>query len=418
MNVIHLSTSDIDGGAAIAAYRLHSGLRRNGVNSIMHVGKKLTDNASVITGRSKLEKGWPLVTPTIDKLPLLFYRKRTNTFFSPQLITNVFRPRVMHDRSIDVVNIHWICNGYLRIGELRKMRQPVVWTLHDMWPFTGGCHYTQDCLQYETSCGYCPQLGSRHMHDLSHYIMDYKKSAWSDLNLTIVAPSTWLAQCARSSSLFHSRRILVIPNGIDIDQYKPVNKSTARELLMLPQDKKLILFGAMNAIQDPRKGYQHLIQVLKILRQDIAGNDVEVVVFGSSTAAGSQDTPFPSHYIGRLHDDISLAVLYSACDVFIAPSVQDNLPNTIMEALACGTPCAAFHVGGMPDMIDHLGNGYLARSFDTTDLARGVSWILDDQSRWNVLSSKARDKVMTHFASHAVASRYADLYREIEKQSV
>jgi glycosyltransferase involved in cell wall biosynthesis len=227
-----------------------------------------------------------------------------------------------------------------------------------MWAFTGGCHYNQECDRYINCCGACPQLHSNKNWDISRWVWQRKAKAWQNLNLTIVTPSQWLAKCAISSSILQNQKIKVIPYGLETQTYKPIERHLARKILNLPNNKQLILFGAMNATSDLRKGF-HLLQLaLKSLRQAVCAEQFELVVFGASRPANEVDLSFKTHYLGRLSDDISLSLIYSSADVFVAPSIQDNLPNTVMESLACGTPCVAFNIGGMPEMIEHQKNGY------------------------------------------------------------
>ncbi|MEI3651314.1 MAG: glycosyltransferase family 4 protein [Dolichospermum lemmermannii FEM_B0920] len=412
MKPLLLNTSDIIGGAARAAYRLHQGLKNIGVDSQMLVQNKQSDDYSVIAPVSKLSKGIGKLTPTLDSIPLQIYPQRDRSTYSVQWLLDNLAAQVAQINP-DVINLHWINGGYLKIETIAKFNKPIVWTLHDMWAFTGGCHYNGDCMNYTNSCGACPQLHSNKKKDLSRWIWQRKTKAWQNLNLTIVTPSHWLAKCAASSSLLKDVRIEVIPNGLDTKQYKPIEKSVARSILGLPEDKQLILFGAMSATSDPRKGFNFLQSALQNLSQSGWRERVELVVFGASQPKNPTELGFKSHYLGRLNDDISLSLVYAAADVFLAPSVQDNLPNTVMESLACGTPCVAFDIGGMPDMIEHQQNGYLAKAFDIEDLARGIAWVLEDKHRWVALSQRGREKVENDFTVKAQAEKYISLYQSL-----
>jgi glycosyltransferase involved in cell wall biosynthesis len=301
------------------------------------------------------------------------------------------------------------------VETLRKFNRPIVWTLHDSWAFTGGCHVPFDCTRYRENCGVCPVLGSASEKDLSRWTWNRKARAWRDLDLTVVTPSRWLAECARSSSLFRDARVEVIPNGLDTETFQPLDKTSSRTLLGLPQDKKIILFGAVRGLSDPNKGFHLLTPAL----QEVAkgSKDALAVVFGSSGYAGMPDLGMPVTFLGRIDDDHSLAKIYSAADVFVAPSKQENLPNTVMEAMACGTPCVAFHQGGVPDLVDHAVSGYLAQPFDTEDFARGIEWILGDDDRRAELSDQARRKIVAEFSLANVSERYATIYRELLEKS-
>ncbi len=410
MKVLLLSESDIDGGAARAAYRLHKGLQATGITSQMLVRAKFSNDNSVITQKSAITK----IGPTLNSLPLNLYPKRTNSMFSVQWFIDSLASKA-DQLNPDLVNLHWICNGFLKIETIAKLNKPVLWTLHDMWAFTGGCHYTQGCNRYIQSCGTCPQIQSQHNNDLSSWIWRRKQKAWQRLNLTIVSPSVWLAKCAKESSLFRNIRIDVIPNGIDINKYKPLNKNFAREVLNLPQEKLLILFGAGGGISDPRKGFHYLQEALQHLSQTAWKDKIELVVFGSEQSQSQSESGFKYNFLGKLSDDITLALVYSAADVFVAPSIQDNLSNTVMEAIACGLPCTAFNIGGMPDLIEHQQNGYLAVPYKTEDLAQGMIWILENRERHQKLRDRARQKAEVEFSQEIQARNYLSLFNEIKK---
>ncbi|MBD1940415.1 glycosyltransferase family 4 protein [Microcoleus sp. FACHB-68] len=412
MKPLLLSIYDISGGAARAAYRLHGGLQHIGVNSQMLVQAKQSEDETVIAPQTKMGMGFAMLRPTLDLLPLALYSKRERTPYFPQWLPDTITTKVSQ-LNPDVINLHWVCGGFVQIETLAKLGKPIVWTLHDMWPFTGGCHYTQECARYTDSCGACPQLGSHKDKDLSRWVWQRKAKAWKDLNLTIITPSHWLAKCAASSSLFENQRVEVIPNGLDSRQYKPIDRRLARERLNLPQDKLLILFGSLRATSEHRKGFHLLQPALKSLSKSGWHEKLELVVFGASQPTHPPDLGLKSHYLGRLSDDISLALVYAAADVFVAPSVQDNLPNTVMEALACGTPCVAFKIGGMPDMIEHQENGYLASPFEVEDFAKGIVWVLEDKERWLRLCQRAREKAEQEFTQQLQASRYLAVFAEI-----
>ena len=412
MKILHLSTYDTARGAAIATYRLHRGLQDINVHSQMLVRTKLVDDKNVLAPQTILEKGLATVGGTLDTLPPRLYPQRDLTSFSTSWLPDLIMPRVAR-LNPDLLNLHWVTDSHLRIETISKFALPLVWTLHDMWAFTGGCHYDQNCGRYVDSCGACPQLKSNKKSDLSQWIWQRKSKAWRDVKLTIVSPSIWLAKCVSSSSLFRHLRVEVILNGLDTKKYKPINRQIIRKILNLPPDKQLILFGAINATSDPRKGFHLLQPALQNLCQSGWGDKVELIVFGSSQPDNQKDLGFKTHYLGKLSDDISLAQVYAAADVFIAPSLQDNLPNTVMESIACGTPCVAFKIGGIPDMIEHQQNGYLAQPFEVEDLAKGIAWVLEDRERHQKLGGHARQKAEQEFTLELQARRYESLYTEI-----
>ena len=412
MKPLILNTFDIEGGAAIAAFRLHKGLQGIGLDSRMLVQSKSSDDPSVIGPASKWAKGFSLVRRRLDNLPLQLYRNREQTIFSPAILPDNLPSKVVA-LNPDLIHLHWVYGGFLRLENLRRFCKPIVWTFHDMWAFTGGCHYDDSCGRYLDSCGACPQLNSKNQSDLSHRIWKRKKKAWQDIDISIVTPSRWLSECVRTSFLFKGRDVEVIPNGLDLECYKPTDKRVAKKMMNLPLDRKVILFGALNATSDRRKGFQYLKSAVQKLAMNGWANKADLMVFGSGEPKNPPNLGLKTHYMGVLHDDISLALLYAASDVFVLPSIQDNLPNTIMEALACGTPVVAFDVGGVPEMIDHQTNGYLCKAADTDDLAHGIDWVIEDTGRSLRLGIAAREKVEKEYSLAVQAQRYADLYKKI-----
>ena len=413
MKILLLNTNDISGGAAIATYRLLKGLQQNGIEAQMLVQSKKSDDYSVIGPQTKWQKIFGKLRPTLDSIPVRFYKQRKKIIFSPAFLPDNINKKI-HDINPDIIHLHWIAAGFIRIETLAKIIKPIVWTLHDSWAFTGGCHIPFDCKKYTGSCGQCPVLNSNKKNDLSYKIWKWKKKSWKNLDLTIVTPSSWLGECAKKSSLFYKTPVRIIPNGIDLNRFKPIDKNVARDILCLPKDKKLILFGAMSAVNDQNKGFHLLKQAFKKF-QLIGNKNIEFVIFGSSKPRDEENLGFKTHYLGRLNDEISLAVVYSAADTMIVPSIQEAFGQTASESMSCGTPVVAFGTTGLLDIVDHQINGYLAKPFDTTDLAYGIKWVLEDNDRWRKLSESSREKVANEFDIVKVAKRYMYLYKNILK---
>jgi len=411
MRVVFLNTSNSGGGAARAAVRLLHGVREAGVDARMIVQRKFIDDNAVVGPGGRFGNDLTALRTHLDCAPLGLYPNRNRFIFSPAFLPEKLQNKVDLAKP-DIVHLHWLGEGFLRLESLARFEQPLIWTLHDSWAFTGGCHIPFDCLNYREKCGYCPALGSSHKHDLSRWIWWRKERIFKKLNLTVVTPSRWLAKCAESSSLLHGFPIQVIPNGLDLARFRPQDKLLARQILGLPPDKKLILFGAMSSTSDKNKGFHLLQPAIQKLVDTGWKKNVELVVFGSSEPANAPDFGLKTHYLGRMHDDTSIALLYSAADLFVAPSIQENLPNTVMEAMACGTPCVTFEIGGMSDLIEHQYNGYMARPFESEDLANGIALILADAERSHELSSRCREKV-AEFSLDRVAGRYIDLYNNL-----
>jgi len=413
MRALLINSEDRRGGAARAAYRLHLALRAADVDCRMLVQVKHGDDPSVIGPENVLRSLCAPLRPALDMLPMLAYRQRNkSTTFYPGWLPDRIKPRV-DAFAPDLVHMHWITGGTMNVRTLRKLGRPIAWTLHDMWAFTGGCHYDDDCGRYRNGCGRCPALRSQRESDLSAFGWRRKHRAYRDLPLTIVTPSKWLGDLARNSPLLGNFPVRVIPNAIDIDLYRPVDKFTARQLLRLPADRKIILFGALRATSEARKGYHLLQPALQMLANSAAGSDALAVILGASEPAEPPAFGMGSVFLGTLADDVSLRLAYSAADVFVAPSTQENLSNAVMESLACGTPVVAYNIGGMPDMVEHRVNGYLASAFDSSDLAHGLQWVIADDERHAALSDRARRKVVDRFAAPTVAREHIALYEDM-----
>ena len=409
MKILIVNTSDIQGGAARAAYRLHKALLSQDVDSQMLVQSKSSDDLTVLAETSKLRKGFNKLCIKIDRFPVRLYKERTKTLFSPSWFGFSNIVDKINEINPDIVHLHWTYRGMMKIEDMARIKAPIVWSLHDMWAFTGGCHYDEECKAYEKDCGSCKVLGSDKENDLSRKIYNRKQKTFSKIeNLTIVGLSKWINDCAKNSTLLKDKKHVNLPNPIDTNIYKPFDKEKSRELWNLPKDKKLVLFGAMGATSDPRKGFDKISEALHTFKN----NNIELVVFGSSEPKESQNFGFKTHYLGSLSDDVSLVTLYSAVDVMIVPSLQENLSNAIMESLACGIPVVGFDIGGNSDLIDHQKNGYLAKSFDTLDLSNGIEWILNNEN-YEKLCVNARKKVLKEFDSKLVVQKYIELYKEI-----
>jgi len=408
MKVLHLSTFDLAGGAARAAYRIHQAMLGINIDSQLLVQHKHSNDPTVFAVESRLLAKLRSVG---DNSVLNFYQHRQQ-MFSPQWFPADLLKSV--DRfAPDAIHLNWICNGFVPIEAFARFKQPLVLTLQDMWSFTGGCHYTLGCDRYTESCGHCPQLQSGRDADLSRSVWQRKVKAWQNLNVTVVAPSKWMAERAGESSLFRDMSIEVIPFGLDTNVFKSIDPRVARELLNLPQAKQLVLFGAIDATGDTRKGFHLLKQALDRLIETGWGDRIELVVFGSSKPDKPLDLGFPVHYLGKLQDDLYLRIAYAAADVMIAPSIEEAFGQTASESLACGTPVVVFANTGLADIVDCHQNGYVAKHCDTVDLARGIAWVLEDSERHRRLRQAAREKAEREYEMQVQAHRYQSLLHKI-----
>lgn len=410
MNISQFISSD-QGGAAKAAIRISEAINLNFNNKskVVVCKKKTYDENICILSNEKFKKVSVAINNIYNKYTIRKYIPKS--IFSNALCgINILNEEII--RNSDIVNLHWINGGvlsYKSIDKLKKLNKPIVWTLHDMWAFTGGCHYDQECGKYKASCCKCKVLGSNKSRDLSTKIQKRKLKIYSDMNITIVGCSNWITECARQSSLFKNKLCVNIPNAIDVEKYKPIEKSIAKNILNIKSDKKIILFGAMSSTSDERKGFNYLLEAI----QHLDKNKYIAVIFGNDKRNEDIEKYLETIYFGQLSDDYSLSLLYSSADVFVAPSKQENLANTVMESLACGTPVVAFEIGGMKDMIKHNYNGYLANPFNTEDLANGITYCIDDNLN---LSKNARDYVLSNFTYEIIGKKYIELYEKLKKQ--
>jgi glycosyltransferase involved in cell wall biosynthesis len=412
MKVLHLSTFDIDGGAARGSFWLHEALKENGVDSAMMVGRKQSDDDRVLALPSRFAQFSARLRGKLDDLPLKTYDKTQDSFWSVGWLPARF-DHLVRDFEPDIVHLHWIGAGFLPVSALKQFECPVVWTLRDMWGFTGGCHYTAGCERYRENCGACPQLRSEKESDLSRSIWEAKQKHWQDLNLWLVPISGWLGDCAHSSPLFASYPIEVIPNGLNIDLFHPTEKSEARKAWNLPADKKIIVYGAVKATQDRRKGFPELMAALAELGKTEVAKDILLVVFGDLKPGDIPDAGIETHFVGYIDDNERLSLLYSAADTAVMPSLQEAFGKTLIEAMACATPVVAFASGGPLDIVEHRVNGYLAMPHRPADLARGISWCLDEIAEGRDLGALARAKIEAEFDISVIAKRYCQLYERV-----
>jgi glycosyltransferase involved in cell wall biosynthesis len=410
--ILHICSSDLVGGASRATFRLHKSLLSAGIDSLLIVKCKSSDEKSIIGPKSQLYKLLYKVLPYLDQILVKFYKYRKRTLFSTSFpATPRFIANTIKIIDPDIVHLHWICGGTLNVKEIKKIKQPIVWTLHDMWPFTGGCHYTENCQKFRNSCGRCNILNSKSIFDLSKIVYFSKRNAYNKKkDITIVGVSSWISEMSKSSTLLSSKNNICIPNPLDCGVYKPFNKIESRELWNLPKDKKLILFGAISAINDLRKGARELFDAIEKINSD----ECELVIFGCSAPNKDNITSISTNYVGFINDDVSLVTLYSACDVMVVPSLQEAFGQTASEAMSCGTPVVAFNTTGLKDIIDHKKNGYLATPFNPEDLACGIQWVLNQpKEQYTQLQKNSIQKVHDFFDANVVAKQYIQLYKEI-----
>lgn len=419
MKVTLINTSDAGGGAPAACMRLLHALRLQGFDARLLVQHKKT-GSNAVTGivKGAVSKLKAKLTFLAERIPFILFHERDRTVrfaFSPANAgTSIINNPLI--KNADILHLHWTNSGFLSVSDLKELintGKPIIWTLHDMWTFTGGCHYSGACRRFEHECGNCPFLRDARENDLSHKGWLRKAAMYAGAsNITFVACSNWLAGVADRSALIKGFPITAIPNPIDIDVFSPQNKAAERLKRGINANAKIILFGAAN-INDKRKGIKYLVEALQLLKQsNLDTSGVEVVIFGKNKHFDVTQLPFPVHQLNIITNESELAVVYSLADVFVTTSLEDNLPNMVMEAMACGTPVVAFNTGGVPQMVGHLQNGYLADLASAQGITDGISEVLyvTDAA---TMAKNARQKVLDNYTNDKVAKQYIELYRSV-----
>jgi glycosyltransferase involved in cell wall biosynthesis len=402
MKVVLINKSASGGGAAMACRRLLMALSKSGnVDTKILVQEYSGNNTNIIsTTHSKFKEKLNFFRFVWERLCFLPYEKSKEIRFAFSLANtgeDISKLKVI--KEADVIHLHWYNQGFLSLVDIQKLielNKPIVWTLHDMWAYTGGCHYTGDCRKYETGC------------NLSTKLFKQKLKLLSNAKISFVGCSNWMASEAKKSTILRNSQIISIPNPIDTELCKPTNKDLARKEFNLPTAKKIILFGAAK-VTDKRKGLDYLIQAIEQLAKN-HNQEYLLVTFGKTK--GMPEFAIESIAINFLNDENKIALLYNAADVFVVPSLEDNLPNTIMESLACGVPVVSFNTGGIPEMVDHKENGYLATLKDSGDLASGIEWVLEN-NEYSGLANAAREKVLKEYSEEIISKRYMDLYNHL-----
>jgi len=396
MNVLLISTSERSGGGAIAARRLMEALNKNGVRAKLMVRDKQSNDNSVVKVGNKLPK-------FMERLAILprcgFNRSRFWQADIANVGIDITKTQVF--KEADIIHLHWVNQGMLSLDVIEKIMasgKRVFWTLHDEWPFLGVCHYRGECK--ETECRRCPILcGS-----LPYSIRERKHTMYQRWHPTFIGCSQWITDQARRA--LPSEQVVHINNCIPADLFHPTDKQQARQALSLPQDKHLLLFCSQK-VTDERKGIKYLVEALRRVLPSSLGEGLRegaLVIVGKN----SEQIPLPDDIEAFRFDSVSeqmMPMLYNAADAFLTPSLQDNLPNTIAEAMSCGTPCVGFDVGGIPEMIDHLENGYVARYRDANDLAAGIRYVLSHDLR-----AAAHAKAAAAYSETQVAKDYIKLF--------
>ena len=405
--VLHVSACDDFGGSGKAAYRIHQGLKRLGWHSQMLVTRQVTNDPDVApiwrtTSGRLMDRCCGLITGWFGLQDVFYpssFRLPTHPWFQDAEVVTLY-------------NIHGGCFGYLALRRLSALR-PVVWRLSDMWAFTGHCAYSYTCDRWKTGCGSCPFLSEPPAlrRDTTALLWRIKQHAYRHCRVTLVVPSGWMAERVKQSPLLQQFTLRIIPNGVDLHTFRPLDKAVARQRLQLSPQTRVLLFSA-HAIDEPRKGLALLRRSLEILQERGFHDPVTVLVVGAGTMPWQQVGSFRVSQLGFVGDDPTLALAYGAADAFVLPTVADNLPNSLIESLACAVPVVTCNVGGCGEVIRHLETGYLAAAQDPADLAQGIQLLLQNNEQRQRMATRCREVAEGAYGLELQARRYAELYRD------
>lgn len=406
MKVLHINFVDTVGGAAIAASRHNEAMNRAGLDSKLLVvrvkGQNNKNVESFYQSKFKTMLKMHLYSVMSSSFSSLFHAFGT---FSYSLTSFNFHKHPLV-KGADVIYLHWVNSGMLNvlgIEKILKLGKPVYWYMHDMYPFTGGCHYAMDCMRYTKECNNCPQLNRLKYLNITSRQLKSKIKHWSKYeNFKVVTPSRWLSECVKESAVFNCHEVFICPNVIDTNLFKIINKQFAREALGIKSSKRLILFG-VDSIKSDYKGWPYLCKALNNLSAD----EYMCVIFGTEKDSVYHQLNMEVHFLGYLHDAYSLVLAYNACHVFVTPSLADNYPNVLLESLSCGLPCVGFNIGGIPDLIQHNVTGYLAKAKDSQGLADGIERVFS--KNYDEMSANCRKWAIEHGSYEKVLELHSEL---------
>jgi glycosyltransferase involved in cell wall biosynthesis len=422
LRVLAMNHSDTVGGAARAAYRVHKAVRQLGVDSTLQVNQKALPDPTVQGPDNQFGRFLAKFYSGMGQLLIKPFKSNPAIYQSIALMPTRWADRLNSSQN-DVVHMHWVNGEMISIADIGKINKPLMWTLHDMWGIAGAEHYCDDERAHD---GYTKdnRLQGEAGFDLNRWTWLRKVKHWKK-PILITTPSHWMVEKIRESKLMKDWPVMAIANPIDTDVWCPINQEVAREELGLPQGVPLILFGAVNGGSDPRKGFDLLLDALPLLKKSLESQNIhslELAVFGQEASKEGSDLSYfniPTHYFGRINNDHTLQLLYSAADVMVVPSRQETFGQTASEALACGCPVAAFGATGLLDVVEHLTCGYLAKPYDSQDLATGIEWLIRSQQdeknagRLNesTLRLAARKHAVDHFSYPVIAKQYIAAYQ-------
>jgi glycosyltransferase involved in cell wall biosynthesis len=404
MKILHIVAGELSGGAARGAYWLHQGLRELGVDSkILNNSQTIYNDNNVVAIIKSDKDKFINILRKADRCLFLPYKRRQKRIFNTGL-TGFDFIKAKEYQEADIIHLHWIC-GFVNIKHLRKINKPVIWTLRDMWPMTGGCHTPIECKGYETGCGNCMQLHSNRKNDLSRFILK-RKIKYIPKNMKVIGISNWISDNAKKSKIFSAFDIRTIFNNININEFFPVDKNIARNILGIKTEKKIILIGAIT--NDYYKGFDKFIEAMRYLDK----SKYFLCIFGGLSKNIIESLDFEYRNFNFLYDNISIRLIYNCADVFVAPSLMEPFGKTLAESMACSIPVVCFDATGPKDIVSHKIDGYKAKPFESMDLANGIEWVLND-SNYDELCRNAKEKVLREFDSTIIAKKYIELYKSL-----
>jgi glycosyltransferase involved in cell wall biosynthesis len=410
MKVLHVNFSDTSGGSAIALRRLHSALRNAGVDSWVLVNDKKGSDEFYISPKNLFQTVLSFVLPRISVLITRTFIRNSHSVNS----LNYFSTRwvdFINKSDFDIVHLHWLSGEMLSISDIKKIKKPLAWTFHDMWAFCGTEHVTYS-TDFKSGYKTLTFFKIFPKFNLKGLIWNYKKKSWKN-KFTVICPSSWMARCVRESVIFCGWNPLVIPNLIDTSFWSPQSTLNSRIKLGLTPESPVILFGAFGGIGAFHKGFDLLLQSLRLISDELSSSSSQILVLGTSSDTSLSSLGLPITFLGHVNDEADLVKVYSSASILLLPSRVDNFPNTALESLACGTPVIAFDCCGLPDIITHKQNGYLASAFDVDDFAQGILWGLSSRDETRRC---ARNSVLERFSHNARINSFLDLYNVVKSE--
>ena len=411
IKVTHLTQSDYDGGAARAAFRILNSLNEDkSLDCILRVNKKITNNKKVI--ESSFQRQFFNHLSCYLSIKIQNLQKTDNSILHSLSLFPSFLDKELNKSSADIVHLHWVQGEMISIEEISRIKKPIIWTLHDSWPFCGAEHHPNGFLDNRYIDGYKKENRNKKHYglDLDRWTWERKYRNWEN-PMTLVSPSSWLASCVKKSKLMSNWQVKVIPHPLEVNTFRPYTKVSSRKKFDLPLQKQLILFGSLNRFDNVLKGWRIFEQTIDLISRSLP--NACVVIFGSQKPQFIPVLKLKVFFIGRISDDNLLASLYSAVDLIATTSNVESFGQTISEAHSCGTPAVAFNATGLRDIILHQKTGYLAKPFSIKSFAYGIEWILKDKERYKKLSENARNRALNLWSNGIISKKYKDLYLEI-----